>query len=244
MHPSLKTLDHRPWPLPASRWLWRQAWRDLAFVHYRVAVEKLAGLIPSGLQLEQFNGTAWVGLVPFKMSGVMRRPFPDLPLFSCFPELNLRTYVTAGGKPGVWFFSLDAASWPIVLGGRYIYGLPYFSARMQQAWVNGWCYYSSARQPRPARFVARYQPSSNVFQARPGTFEHWATERYCLYSLTKRGRITRVDVHHAPWPLQAATIAIETCEILTAAGIVPDNNEPVVHFSSGVDVISFAPEHL
>jgi uncharacterized protein len=103
---------------------------------------------------------------------------------------------------------------------------------------------ASVRRQRPARFVARYQPSSDVFQARPGTFEHWATERYCLYSLSKRGRITCVDVHHAPWPLQAATIAIETCEILTAAGIVPDNNEPVVHFSSGVDVISFAPEHL
>jgi uncharacterized protein YqjF (DUF2071 family) len=216
----------------------------LAFVHYRVSAEKLAGFLPAGLQLEQFNGSAWVGLVPFKMSGVMRRPFPDLPLFSRFPELNLRTYVTTGGKPGVWFFSFDAASLPVGFGGRHLYGLPYFSARMQQTWANGWCHYSSERRQRSARFVARYRPLSDVFHAQPGTFEHWATGRYCLYSLNKRGRLTRVDVHHAPWPLQEATISIEKCEILTAAGIGPDNNEPVVHFSSGVEVISFAPEPL
>jgi uncharacterized protein len=244
MHPSLKALEHRPWPLPVGQWLWRQAWLDLAFVHYRVASKKLASLIPSGLQLQEFDGIAWIGLVPFKMSGVMRRPLPDVPLFSRFPELNVRTYVMMDGKPGVWFFSLDAASLPVVLGGRHLYGLPYFYARMRHHWAHGWCHFSSTRWQNSTRFVARYRPSGEVFRAQPGSFEHWATERYCLYSLNKAGGIARVDVHHVPWPLQKAEIAIEQCELLTAAGINPHSNDPVVHFSSGVEVISFARENI
>ncbi len=111
MHPSLKEIDHRPWPLPASPWKWRQSWLDLAFLHYPVANQELEKRLPAGVELDLYEGTAWLGLVPFMMSGVMRRPFPDMPYFSAFPELNLRTYVVVDGKPGVWFFSLDAHSY-------------------------------------------------------------------------------------------------------------------------------------
>jgi uncharacterized protein len=116
MHESLRYLDHRPWPLPTTPWAWRQSWLDLAFIHYRVATSALRTIVPAGLTVQEFDGSAWVGLVPFRMAGVMRRGLPDIPGFSMFPKLNLRTYVERDGKPGVWFFSLDAASWPIVLG--------------------------------------------------------------------------------------------------------------------------------
>lgn len=135
MHSSLKSLDHRPWPLPAREWKWRQSWLDLAFIHYRVPADQLRRLLPVGIQLQEFDGTAWVGLVPFRMAGVMRRPWPDIPFISSFSEMNLRTYVEVGGKPGVWFFSLDANSRSIVFGGRNFYGLPYFLARMRQRYL-------------------------------------------------------------------------------------------------------------
>src|SRR5690606_4642989 len=130
MHPPLASLDHRPWPLPTGDWKWRQSWLDLAFLHYRVDATELREKLPRGVHLQEFDGSAWVGLVPFRMAGVRRRLLPDLPPLDSFPELNLRTYVEAGGKPGVWFFSLDADCWPIVWGGRRIYDLPYSPARM------------------------------------------------------------------------------------------------------------------
>ena len=242
MHPALLTVVHRPWPLPKRKWKWRQSWLDLAFIHYRADARKLRPLLPAGLQLQEFDGSAWVGLVPFRMAGVMRRPFPDIPHFSSFPELNLRTYVEFEGKPGVWFFSLDADSWPIVFGGRRIYNLPYFSARMRQHFGEGWYSYSSVRRSGGAHFKARYRPVGDVFTAATGTFEHWATERYCLYSFSDRRGLERVEVHHAPWPLQRAEVVIEQSSILAAAGLVPLADEPVIHFSSGVHVVSFTPE--
>jgi uncharacterized protein YqjF (DUF2071 family) len=244
MHPALRELKHRPWPFPDSDWTWRQSWRDLAFIHYRVPKEVLRKLVPSELTLQEFDGSAWVGLVPFRMAGVMKRPWPDLPGFSEFPELNLRTYVEVGGKPGVWFFSLDAASWPVVWGGRNLYGLPYFLAKMRQEHVDGGWNYSSRRNSGGARFVARYRPVGDVFFAERGTFEHWAAERYCLYSGGSGRGLRRVEVHHAPWPLQRAEVTIETCEVLAAAGITPRGGAPVCHYSSGVDVVSFGVETI
>jgi len=244
MHSALREVDHRPWPLPESGWTWRQSWLDLAFIHYRVVSDRLRKLIPHEVVLQEFDGSAWVGLVPFRMAGVMKRPLPDLPGFSEFPELNLRTYVEVGGKPGVWFFSLDAASWPVVFGGRNFYGLPYFSAKMRQERVDGWWDYSSRRRSGFARFSAWYPSIGDVFFAEQGTFEHWAAERYCLYSGGAGRGLSRVEVHHAPWPLQRAEVEIEACELLQAAGIEPTGDAPVCHFSRGVDVISFGVEKL
>ena len=242
VHPSLRHVAHRPWPLPARAWRWRQSWLDLAFLHYRADADALAAMLPAGLRLQRFDGSAWVGLVPFRMAGVMRRPLPHVPLFSTFPELNLRTYVESGGKPGVWFFSLDAASWPVVFGGRRFYGVPYHWACMRQRIEEGWHHFSSIRRDGGARFEGRYRPVGEVFHPGPGTFEHWLTERYCLYSSVDGRAIERVEVHHAPWPLQRAEAEIRESDVLSAAGIVPLDREPVAHFSSGVHVVSFAKE--
>ena len=110
MHPALSRTDHRPWPLPSGPWRWRQCWRDLLFAHWPVPVSALRSLVPASVAIQEFDGTSWVGVVPFRMTGVMLRPLPDVPGISAFPELNLRLYVDVGGKPGVWFISLDAAS--------------------------------------------------------------------------------------------------------------------------------------
>lgn len=240
MHPSLEIVDHRPWPLPSYAWKWRQSWLDLAFIHYRADASFIRSLLPDGIHLQQFGGSAWVGLVPFRMAGVMRRPLPDFPGLSSFCELNLRTYVEVDGKPGVWFFSLDADSRPVVLGGRHLYGLPYFQARIRQEYRAGWFGFESIRQGCGARFKGRYRGVGEVFLAARGTFEHWATERYCLYSFSKRREICRVEVHHVPWPLQKAEVVIEECNIVSSAGIGLRGDPPVCHFSCGVQALSFS----
>ena len=244
MHRLLKETAHRPWPLPARDWQWRQSWLDLAFIHYRADSAQLRPLLPAGVRLQEFDGSAWVALVPFRMSGVMRRPFPDLPHFSAFPELNLRTYVEADGKPGVWFFSLDADSWPAVLGGRYFYGVPYFHARITQTLSNGWFEYTCHRGDGTAVFRGRYRPVSPPFHPRRGSFEHWAMERYCLYSQLARRGIIRIEVHHAPWALQEAKAEIYESSIMDAAGIAPLEHDPRCHFSPGMEVLAYASEEM
>lgn len=244
MHPALASTGHRPWPLPAGTWQWKQDWLDLAFLHYRVDARQIASRLPSGLRLQEYGGSAWVGLVPFRMAGIGRRELSSISLLPSFPELNLRTYVECQGKPGVWFFSLDAASRPIVLGGRRFYGLPYHlasaSLRRQQAFHH----FESARRDGPAEFKARYRATGSTFLAQAGTFEHWAAERYCLYAQHPARGLSRVEVHHAPWPLQAADLQIEANSILAAADIHPVDPAPVCHVSSGVRVVSYAPEFI
>jgi len=128
IHPAFAQIAHRPWPLPAGRWAWRQSWRDLLFAHWPAPVEAVRRLVPPGLEIDTFDGATWVGVVPFRMAGVMRRPLPDLPWVSAFPELNVRVYVTAGGKPGVWFLSLDATNPLAVAAARALFYLPYYRA--------------------------------------------------------------------------------------------------------------------
>lgn len=204
----------------------------------------LAALLPRGLNLQTFDGSAWLALVPFRMAGVMRRPLPDLPGFSAFPELNLRTYVEAEGKPGVWFFSLDAESWPIVLGGRHVYGLPYFRAAIRHRRCGVGVDFDCRRRCGGAEFVARIRPTGRASFAAPGTLEYWAAERYCLYSCSARRGLERVEVHHPPWPLQTAEVEVARCRMFEPAGLALEPAAPVCHFSSGVDVVSYAGERV
>ncbi len=245
MHPALSSVDHRPWPLPPRPWTLRMTWLDLAFIHYRIDPSALALLLPTGLRVDEFDGSAWIGLVPFRMANVAPRPLPNLPGLSAFPEVNVRTYVDVHGKPGVWFFSLDADSWPAVFGGQRFFNLPYFSARMQQTERGGWFDYASVRLRGPGIFRGRYRPTGEVFLSRPGTFEHWATERYCLYAHSPRRGLARLEVHHARWPLQTAEAEIADNTLFAAAGLTSvADAAPICHFSRGVDVISFNAERI
>ncbi|WP_104989756.1 YqjF family protein [Deinococcus sp. NW-56] len=186
-------------------------WLDLCFLHWPVPPEALAPSLPPGLQLDLWQGQAWVGIVPFRMAGVAPRFSPDMPRVSAFPELNLRTYVTAQGVPGVWFYSLDAAQPLAVRLARRLFHLPYFDARM---WVDRRgeiTRYASMRTHRRApegHFAAAFRPVGPVFQAAGGTLEDWLTHRLALYSADRRGRLYRGQVHHDPWRLRRAEARI------------------------------------
>src|SRR4051794_18976444 len=118
----------RPWPVPQSPWVMAMQWLDLLFMHWPVPAKALRSYIPRNLEIDTYDGTAWIGVVPFRMAGVRPRMTPALPWLSAFPELNVRTYVTIGGKPGVWFFSLDAGNPVAVEGARSLFHLNYYNA--------------------------------------------------------------------------------------------------------------------
>jgi uncharacterized protein YqjF (DUF2071 family) len=239
MHPAFQKTAHRPWPHPKTPWRWRQSWRDLLFAHWPVPAAALRSLVPNEVAIQEFGGTSWVGIVPFRMSGVMMRPFPDLPGISAFPELNVRLYVEVSGKPGVWFVSLDAANLLAVVAARRLFHLPYFHASMESKTQGDRVQYSSQRLGSGERvaFRATYWPSSAVAEARPGTLEHFLTERYCLYTTDRGGTILRADVHHAPWPLQQARAEIQENLMAQPQGIKIEGPPTLLHFSRRLDVV-------
>ena len=212
-----------------------QTWHDLLFAHWPVPISTMRKLVPAQLELDTWDGSSWVGVVPFWMSGVRGRGLPALPGASQFPELNVRTYVTYSGKPGVYFFSLDAASRFAVTAARTLYHLPYFYAKMHAERHGDETLYSSVREKGEAKFCGRYKPIAAVQLRRPGTIEYWLSERYCLYTVHKEV-VYRGDVHHERWPLQDAQAEIELNSIATAAGLDLPGSDPLLHFARHLEV--------
>lgn len=230
---------HRPWPMPDGPWVMKQSWLDLLFAHWPVDPERLRPLIPPGLELETFDGKAWLGVVPFRMANVSPRLVPPLPWISAFPELNLRTYVSDGKKPGVWFFSLDAANPVAVQAARIGFHLPYFDADMSLEYDRDHILYRSHRTHRdapPADLIADYRPLGPVWHSEPGSLDAWLTERYCLYAADPRGQLWRGEIQHAPWPLQRAEAHFEL-NTMTAPINVQLVGEPLLHFVKRLDVV-------
>ena len=161
----LNDAAHRPWPMPGSPWIMTQTWHDLLFAHWPVDANALRDRVPPGFEIDTFDGQAWIAVVPFHMTNVAPRGVPALPWVSAFPELNVRTYVRVNGRPGVYFFSLDAAN-PVAVGvARTLAHLPYFTASMQAEQKEGWISYRSRRSSAkgaPVEFSARYRPVSLV----------------------------------------------------------------------------------
>ncbi|PYX62148.1 MAG: hypothetical protein DMG73_00955 [Acidobacteria bacterium] len=236
MHPALKSVAHRPWPLPESPWVMAQTWHDLLFAHWQIVHDVIRKLVPEPLALDSFHGQCWIAVTPFHMSGVRARGLPALPGLSRFAELNVRTYVTLDDKPGVFFFSLDAANLPAVFAARTLYRLPYFHADMSVDVKPNSVRYHSRRYRREAEFRGVYRPVGEVQLRRHGTPEHWLTERYCLYTVAK-GRVYRGEIHHQPWPLQDADAEIKTNTMAAASGITLPDTKPLLHFSRRLDVL-------
>ncbi len=213
-----------------------QTWHDLLFAHWPVEAELLRRIVPPELPLDTFDGQCWVGVVPFHMSGIRARGLPPLPGMSKFPELNVRTYVTRDGKPGVYFFSLDAASLPAVWTARKFFRLPYFHARMSAEVDGDFIRYDSCRHQTKAEFRGRYRPADDVQRSEKGSLAHWLTERYCLYTVHDGG-VFLGEIHHQPWPLQKAEAEIEGESVAAAAGISLPSSAPLLHFARKLEVL-------
>lgn len=234
----------------------RQRWADLLFLHWALPPEPLQALLPPGLEIDTFEGHAYVGLVPFTMTGVRPTLLPSVPPLSNFHETNVRTYVHHRGRePGVWFFSLDAANPIAARLGRAWFKLPYFYARMSLQHErrlsgfqtpDGVCVdyvvdsisYSAERrwpEPTPAGCRVYYTPSGPVTPAEVGSLEHFLVERYILYAY-KNGTLYRGRVHHVPYPLRRAEVHTLEENLIAAAGIARPDTPPLAHYADELRV--------
>jgi uncharacterized protein len=235
----LSAVAHRPFPLPKRPWTVRQRWRDLLFAHWPLGPEEIASLLPADLQIDTFDQSAWVGVVPFWMDRIQLRGMPALPGVRQFPELNLRTYVRERNtnRAGVYFFSLEGSNPLAVALARTVFHLPYHWARMSVRTRREREFtYQSERllSARPVRFRAHYRglgKLSTLEPSRPGTLEHFLTERYCFFTSNRRGQLLSGDIHHTPWPLEAAEAEIELNDLPGAYGIHLPPVPPVLHYS-------------
>jgi uncharacterized protein YqjF (DUF2071 family) len=224
-----------------------QKWHDLLFAHWPASSDVLRKLIPENLELDIFAGQAWISIVPFAMSGVRLRRAPALPGLSSFPELNVRTYVAVGGKPGVWFFSLDAANPVAVEIARRWFHLPYFNSRIKSlAGLDGIAYSAQRTDRRGSgeQLEATYSGYGLSLLCKPGTLEYFLTERYCLYAQKPDGSLLRSEIHHAPWSLREARASFSVNTMVKSLGMEISDSPLVLHFSKLQDVIVWRPEKV
>ena len=235
----LSQTAHRPWPLPPGPWVIEQSWCDLLFAHWPLDLNSVRARVPAALELDSFDGRAWVSVAAFRIDPFRTR---GLPVQLRFPELNLRTYVVKDGKPGVYFFSLDADSRSAVLGARALFRLNYYEAAI--AFVAGTHFdFTSRRLDRPrANFHAKYRPAGQPTIAGKGSLEEWLVERYCLYAARTSENTFRVDIHHAPWMLQAAEAELNAEELFFAAQLPAPVSPALLHFAARTDVLTWPPQ--
>jgi uncharacterized protein YqjF (DUF2071 family) len=216
-----------------------QGWYRLLFAHWALPVSQLRALVPGELEIDASDGKAWISLTPFE-ARVRPRGLGSINKLWSFPELNCRTYVRHRGIPGVYFFSLDAGSLLAVLGARLLYRLPYFHSKIEIDTVNSEIHYRCERTLSPASFCAKYEPTSTVSRAVTGTIEHWLTERYCLYTVTKKS-VLRAEIHHLPWDLRGVTAKFYQNTIASAAGLSLSAAPDLVQYAERQEVLIWPP---
>lgn len=241
----LSHTQHRPFPIPKGPWLMKQGWNDLLCAHWPVDTEDLLPHIPRGLELELWEGRPWISLIPFRLSPLRVRCTPPLPFVSDFLELNVRTYVTRNGKPGILFLNLEASSKLAVAGARTLAHLPYHHARMSISKddFESFRYVSVRKHPHAddVVFKGTYKPvNDKVFHAQPGTLIHWLTERYCLYTTSPSGEILEGDIHHFPWPLQEAELQLDTNTMTNYHGFKLADSPSIVTYAKRLEVLFWA----
>ena len=240
---TLSEIEHRPWPLPGGSWILGQSWEDLLFAHWRVDADALRRFVPGGLHIDEQDGGAWLGITPFVLTGFRLRGTLPLPMISSFPEINVRTYVTAEEKPGIWFFSLDTSSRGAVEAARRVYKLPYFHARISAERRGDRVDYSSTRRgtARPFVFAGSYGPAGEPFTSGAGSLEHFLTERYCLYAADRSG-LHRAEIHHPPWRISPADADLEL-NTMTPDGLELEGR-PLFHLAARQDVLIWPLERV
>jgi uncharacterized protein YqjF (DUF2071 family) len=220
-------IRQRPSGLPVMR----QVWDKLLFLHWPVPAERLRPMIPLRLEIDTWEGAAWISVTPLVVRG-LRPPFlPAIPWASRTLEVNLRTYVHLDGAPGVWFFSLDASNPLAVWGARIGYSLPYMHAKIQNREEEGRIEYQSQRTNKrgaPAALNLAWTRGAPLPELSPDTRDFFLVERYCLYS-AKGDRIYRAMIHHRPWPLSAATLSHLQSTMVESLGLSTPAVSPLLH---------------
>ena len=227
-------------PRPVPNPLMLQSWENLSFLHWRCDSRSLQKLLPRGVEVDVFDGSAWVGVTPFRVVNVRPPGMPSLPWISTFPETNVRTYVYGpDGERGIWFFSLEADRLLAVIAARTLYGLPYRWANMRAERLGDVVEYKSDRHDprRPAHSTIRVRIGQ---RCRTAELESFLTSRFRLYTILHR-KMAFADVEHEPWPLYSAHVIEIRQNLLEGSGLPPYHGEPIVHYSPGVHTRIAAP---
>jgi hypothetical protein len=253
----LYSVDHRPWLPPDAHWLLSQSCDDLLFAHFAVDPATLRRLVPDVLTLDLFDGAAWVTVSPSSISHMRPSGIPALPGFSFFRQVNLRTYVSVGGKPGLFYFSVDTGSLSAVWFARVFFRMQYWHSGilMSGATIQAHkpqdptIHFRSTRLHGPAAirgaatFEATYAPEGEPASARRGSLDEFLIERYCVYSLHRR-RLYRTEVHHQPWPLQSAKVEILANSLAEPFGLRLPAEPSICHFSRSLKMLVWAPQSI
>jgi uncharacterized protein YqjF (DUF2071 family) len=253
----LYSVEHRPWPPPDADWLLSQSLDDLLFLHFAVDPPMLRRLVPDALALDLYDGMAWLTISAFCNSHVRPSGIPPIPRLSFFPQVNVRTYVTVQGKPGIFCFSVDMANLSAVWFARIFFRMQCWHSKIQ---VSGatirvhnpeqpTIHLRSSRLhgPRavdsPASLDVVYSPEGEPKRARRGSLDEFLTERYCVYS-RDRQKVYGIEVHHQPWPLQRAGVEIRTNSLADPLGLALPHTPDLCHFSRSIKMLVWAPERI
>ncbi|PWA07930.1 DUF2071 domain-containing protein [Pueribacillus theae] len=246
MHRAFTEVEQRPFPLPSFPWVMTQEWEHLLMIHWPVTASLLKKQIPEQLELDTFEKTAWISYVLFQVNDAKIRSLPKIPYLHSFIELNVRTYVTYKGKPGVYFFSLDANKRPIVFAAKIGALLPYRFADIAFHQENsGFCFKTKRKHSDRLKdnFESYYRSTSDPFFPSPHSLDYWLLERYCFWT-TKGKWVFRGDIHHDKWKVTTAKAKIVEN---TMASFLPRSSfqtKPLLHYTSNKKVFAWPIKHV
>lgn len=236
----IEEVAHRPWDLPQGKWRYYQEWNRSLFLHWKMPTHIIQPLIPGGLTLDRFDQEAWVSLVAFTMEKIRPRGLPAVPVISNFHELNLRTYVTKDGKPGVFFLHISAQKAFSAWLAKKLSGLPYQKAEIGEKQYGASKTYSSVTQKKELKLNVEFSLGGDV--TTKSALDKWLTERYCLY-LDRGDRLCRYDIHHAEWNLRSIDLSRLTIDS-TLGEFAFDRYPDLMHYSEGVKVLAWGKQMI
>jgi uncharacterized protein YqjF (DUF2071 family) len=234
---------HRPWPLPKAPWVQQQRWNHLLFAHWPVPADSLRARLPPGLELDFYEGQAWLSIHPFVITDLRARGLPPIPGWSSFPEVDVRTYAVLNGKPGVWYFGMYAPRPLLAAAARLVYHMPYFAADVEAS-REGDRFQVGCRADEDvgaAEWEAAYRPTSEARELAEGTLDHWLLERWAMFTADRSGAVHVTEIHRLPWLVREVEAEIRRNTLAASLGLDLPPDDALLHFSDGADVLIWPP---
>ena len=235
--------ERSPVPTPRGAWIMGQRWEDLLFLSWPVPAESMRALVPAGIEVDTFEGSAWVSAVPFWMERAHFRGLPPIPFLASFAEVNIRTYVRAGEHRAVWFLSLDTQSHVNVFIARHAFHLPYYFAQVEMKRADD-VSFRSEREGGVAGFEVAYRGDGEEFVPAEGTLEHFLTERYSMVCRSHDDHLFRGDIAHDPWRVRSATWTPARMDLVATLGLGLESKTPVAFYAAATQVVLWAPVRI
>ena len=222
---------------PRRDWKWSQAWENVLFLHWPVEDGPLVGQLPAGLEIDRWEGSAWVSIVAFRLANVRLHGLPPIPLCTDFLEVNVRTYVRHRGEPGIYFLQMYGDGRIAVAAARLLTLLPYRYCPMQCRLEGGaWHWRCGASSAGPAALLAgQFIAEGHSRRAEAGSLDEWLVERYAAFVPDGRGRLFRMEVEHPPWEIARVALQFSGAECVAEFLGAEALQAPLGHFSRGTE---------